>query len=198
MEANKIQVEHFCDEHSESFRAIIRKAYEEGYQKGYSHSLEEKINGVKYYDLGLPSGIMWSAPIEAWNPFTYITYELKSYCDVCDLGLPTVEDINELIKNCKVERADYMVSKDVYIIGPNGNRISIGTKDYLNRADNPNSVKCVRQGEKVEPLTNLIWLKGEVENNEATVCKVNFMYALITISKYYTGYRLPYLLVKRP
>lgn len=187
---------HYYESHIPEIKEIILTAFAEGYSQGFKRVQDLTINRVKFYDLGLPSGTLWSEPIEAEHPWTYITYELASYNDVCNLPLPTLEDLQELINNCKIGNTQ-IISNDVEIIGPNGKRIGIGTQDYRNRHDNPNSIMCIRKGESVNKYENMFWIKSDVIDNYATVAVVNFNEKTILLSKHFTGYKLPYILVKK-
>lgn len=178
-------------------KAIILNAFSEGYYQGLKKRCEITIDRTTFYDLGLPSETLWSAPICQQHPYTYVTYELASYSDVCDLTLPTLEDLQELISNCMINRDNRLVSKDIVVIGPSGERIGIGTQNYRNHPDNPNSVMCIRQGECVNEHENMFWIKSDVVDNCATVAVVNFDDKTISISKAFTGYKLPYILVKK-
>ena len=177
------------------FKTVILNAFSEGYYQGLKKRCEITIDRTTFYDLGLPSGILWSEPILRQHPYTYVTYELASYSDVCDLPLPTLEDLQELINNCRIDRHPTMVSKDVVVIGPNGKRISIGTQDY--RYNGPGSMLCRRKGECVNEYENMFWIEADVVDNCASVAVVNFNDKTISISKAFTGYKLPYILVKK-
>jgi hypothetical protein len=114
------------------------------------------------------------------------------------LQLPSVNDIDELIQNCMVTTDPLNIANDVVITGPNGVAIRIGTKDYRNNSSNPNSILCRRQGEEVTELTNMFWLKSDPIDNQALVGLVDYKNKSLSISTHFTGYKLPYLLVKKP
>ena len=187
----------YYESHAQDIKTIISNAYIEGYSEGLKHVREIMINRVKFYDLGLPSGTLWSKPICTEHPYTYVTYKLSNYSDVCDLPIPTLEDLQELFQNCRVDRDNSMSSKDIVIIGSNGERINIGTQDYLNKSYDPNSITCHRQGEGVNEHENMFWIKSDIVDNCATVAVVNFNEKTISQSKHFTGYKLPYILVKK-
>lgn len=188
----------FWNDQQNAIKDIVKTAYLDGYQKGLSRSKELTVKGVTFYDLGLPSGTLWSQPATIHHNFTYVTYDLKCYSDVADCGLPTIDDLHELIANSAILLNYSIVSRDVIIVGPNGGRLSIGTEDYLNRPDNPNSIKCLRRGEKVDSGFNKFWLLSDVENNTAKVGMVDFNKCSISESSTFTGLRLPYVLVMKP
>lgn len=189
--------EYLANMYSESligdFKAMISHAYLKGYHDGLKKSREIYIDGIRYFDLGLPSGTLWSEPVHVKHNFTYVTYDRANYMNVCDLNIPTLEDFKELQQYCNILADGRMISNDVVIVGPNGERISIGTKDY------PHSsyTTCYRQGEGVESSINMFWLKSPVDNNLASVGLVNFSEKKIDMSTHFTGFRLPYILVKK-
>ncbi len=189
--------EYLAELHSESlvgdFKTLVSSAYLKGYREGLKKSREIYIDGLRYYDLGLPSGTLWSEPVHVKHNFTYVTYDRANYVNVCDLNLPTLEDFKELQEHCHILADGRIVSKDVVIVGPNGGRIAIGTKDY----PHSNYTMCYRQGEDVDASTNKFWLKSSIENNHAAVGLVNFNEKTICISSHFTGFKLPYILVKK-
>lgn len=187
----------YYESHAMEIKKIILNSFTEGYSQGLKRMQEVTLDRVRFHDLGLSSGTLWSSPVCENHPDTYVTYKLASYNDVCNLPLPTLEDYQELIHNCRIDHNTSLVSKDIEIIGPNGKRIGIGTQDYRNRPDNPNSMMCIRKGESVNEYENIFWLKSDVIDNYATVAVLNFNKKTILLSKHFTGDKLPYILVKK-
>lgn len=148
----------YYENHVSEIKTIIINAFTEGYSQGLKKAREITMDHVNFYDLGLPSGTLWSKPICVKHPYTYVTYELSCYSDVCDLPIPTLEDLQELIHNCRVDRDGANIAKDVVVIGPSGRRIGVGTEDYRNNPSNPHSVKCCRKGEGVKECENMFWI----------------------------------------
>lgn len=196
MSSEEILAKVYCDNYWDELNSILSNVYIEGYRNGMMKSHEISLDGVRYIDLGLPSGTLWSLPICAKHQYTYVTYQLASYLDVSELELPTLEDVMELQKYCRVITDGANVSKDVVIVGPNGARITIGSQDYRNNG-NPNGVLCRRQGEGVNLHESKFWIKSEIKENEVTVGIVSFKEATLASSSHFTGYKLPYLLVKK-
>lgn len=188
----------YLEENSNEFESLITKAYVEGYKQGLKKAREVYIDGIRYYDLGLPSGTLWSEPIHVKHQYSYVTYDLISYFDASDLQLPSIQDVDELIQNCMLVTRPNVVSQDVVITGQNGVTIGIGTKDYRNNPSNPNSILCRRQGQEVAEYTNMFWLKSNPRDKQAMVALVDFKNKSLSISTHFTGYKLPYLLVKKP
>lgn len=187
----------YWESHMNEWKSLITKVYSDGFESGFKRSLEINLNGIKFYDLGLPSGTLWSSPVTVNHDFSYVTYDLQCYDTVRDLDIPSLADFQELLDNCSVLAYSQIVSKDVVIIGPNGNRINIGTKDYMNNPNNPCSTVCRRQGENTEKSTNMFWLKSEIVDNNAEVGVVDFDDCTIMHSNHFTGFKLPYLLVRK-
>lgn len=188
----------YVDRNNDALTSIITKAYIEGYKHGLKEAREINIDDVRYYDLGLPSGTLWSQPIYVKHQYSYVTYNLISYYDACDLELPSPQDFEELKQYCMVTTDARNIAQDVVITGPSGQAIDIGTKDYRNNPSNPNSVLCHRQGQEVVELTNKFWLKSDVHDNHAVVALVDYKDKSISLSTHFIGYKLPYLLVKKP
>ncbi len=78
----------------------VQKAYIEGYNAAkaeYNHEPIIDENGIKWHDMELPSGNLWSEPLtDKQNNLLEFTYnEAKEY------DLPTPEDLAELKANTK-------------------------------------------------------------------------------------------------
>ena len=92
-------------------------------------------------------------------------------------GLPTEEQWNELIKECKV-------LSEATIIGRTGERIRIEIKDYA------------YHGEALSETTNAFWLKSET--NEKGEAKIGVIHKNgMDTSTHFTGYKLPIMLTKK-
>lgn len=78
----------------------VQKAYIDGYNAAkaeYNHEPID-IDGVKYFDMSLPSGTLWSEPIREGNVLLRLPYnKAKQY------ELPTQEDWEELMQYTKHE-----------------------------------------------------------------------------------------------
>ena len=186
----------YVEEKSDELVSIITQAFIDGYKRGLKQAHDVYIDGVRYYDLGLPSGTLWSLPITVKHQYSYVTYDRVSYSDACDFELPSIQDFEELKNHCIV-LTDNNVAQNVIIKGPSGENIQIGTKNYKNNPSNPNSITCYRQGEGVQELTNMFWLKSDVIDNQAVVGYVEYEKKSISLSTCFTGYKLPYILVKK-
>lgn len=163
--------EQYLQNNEEEMKNLIKSAYLEGYKMGIQKSMKIKIDDIEYVDLGLPSGTLWSG----------LVYEPKSeFCNkqpfssVCNLNLPSVDDFHELMNYCRVNNYD--------IIGPNGNRIGMYPSIF-------------NQGELVPQGEVCFWLKSDVSGVSARCMIVRSCDMMSSL--YFTGYRLPYLLVKK-
>jgi hypothetical protein len=200
MKIEELLAQSYHESHEAQIKELILCAFKEGYTEGYNRGLKKSheiiIDSVKYIDLGLPSGTLWSNPIDIAPPgCNYRNYKMCSYNEVCELALPTPEDVEELLHHCMLSFHDNP-SKAVYVTAPNGQRIVIETKNYLNRPENPHSHLRMRKGE-TPAGTNMFWLKSEVKDNEARVGVVDTNDKTLYTSTHFTGFKLPYVLVKK-
>ena len=169
-----------------ALNAAIDQAYIDGYNDGLKHLENEKLEaikeGVEYVDLGLPSGTLWSSKIVSDGEDT----RLLPYIEASKLSIPTKEQFEELISNCKCHEI-YGVNKiiGVWFIGNTGRRVSIPFVeiDELNRG-----------------ISKLyFWLRDDCESNSkdfATIDYANNKTNLKT-DKVFMGCILPVLLVKK-
>ena len=124
----------------------IAQAYIDGYQNGYKDR-DSEIGKMDYieeeidvHDLGLPSGTLWS--------LNYLGGEYETnylpYTKAAKLGLPSKEQVNELIENCRWQGDFSSTGLTFYgaiCIGASGERISIKSRGYKKdeiKVDAPN------------------------------------------------------------
>ena len=170
-------------------KEAFAKVYADGYRDGYKDREEEvpvdlRNNKTEYVDLGLPSGTLWSKDYEK-DDNDHCEY--LPYLKASSLQIPTEEQWNELITECRweYERQNGFI---FICIGPNGNSInfvSIG-------------------GFKAESYTYfhritsaIFWLKDENEKKKKKgtwICHTNNI--ILKTDSYYMGYKLPVRLVK--
>lgn len=188
----------FYENHIDEIKELILKAYSEGYSQGLKKLSDIKADGVRFHDLGLPSGTLWSEPIHKSPPGCYYyNYILETYNNVCEFSLPSLEDFQELLQHCKFSFNDASRSEEVNIIGPSGKIIRIDTKSFPNRPGVQGTHTCCRRGEGVSEGLNMFWLQSEIQDNQACVGVVDVNDKALYPSIHFTGYRLPYLLVKK-
>lgn len=114
----------------------IAEAYIKGYEDGVkSVPVENPIteeDGIKYYDFGLPSGLLWSEPLQKDGELL-----MCPYIEASKYRLPTEEEVRELFEICSCTNA--------YIKGRNGVQMLKGDPWLWlkNDADrNPKDFKC--------------------------------------------------------
>ena len=170
----------------EAITAAIEQAYADGYNDGLKHLENEKLeamkDGVEYVDLGLPSGTLWSSICvsDGSNP------RLFPYIEASKLSIPTKEQFEELISNCK--RQDIFGSNriiGVSLIGKTGKRIMLPfvTIDEISRLKH-----------------NLyFWLKDDSESDEKDSAAEyhDTKVESFKTKKVFMGYKLPIMLVKK-
>ena len=164
----------YAEEKAAEMAELLKAAYLKGYEQGeLKVACSISIEGVEYYDLGLPSGTLWSKPLGSYG------YKLFSYNDASRFdGLPTEAQWEEL-KKCRIYDDD--------IIGCSGMRIYIDTSrsNYLDY-----------RGENAPEGYNYFWLKSEMD--EKGVAKAGSFNANgLSIVSHFAGYKLPIMLTKK-
>ena len=177
----------------------IAQAFIDGYRDGYkdrdceivnSDYIEEKIS---VQDIGLPSGTLWT--------LNYLEDEEKNtnylpYVKAAKLGLPTKEQVDELIESCRWQ-GDFSSTRISFYgaicIGPNGERILFDSSGY-------------KEDEKTVGAPNYgggsayFWIHDEEDGDEKNAIRI---YGVedgkpkIEIVKIFSGYKLPVLIVRR-
>ena len=122
---------------NELMAKAIAQAYIDGYRDGYkdrdfefvsSDYIEEKIS---VHDLGLPSATLWS--------LHYLENEEEEtnylpYIKAAKLGLPSKDQVDELIENCRWQGEYSSTGLSFYgaiCIGASGERISFDSRGYM-------------------------------------------------------------------
>ena len=86
----------------EAISSAIAQAYADGYRDGLQHLENERLEslktGVTYVDLGLTSGTLWSSQCLTKGK----GIEVLPYLEAAKLNIPTVDQYEELCKECKV------------------------------------------------------------------------------------------------
>lgn len=167
----------------------IEQAYADGFADGYREariridaiSPSELNVDVKYVDLGLPSGTLWSSG-----------YVIKSasllrlpYIETTKLNIPTKEQFCELYSNCQIKKSPN-VNECVRITGTTGEYIDIPL--------------FISDGEPLQPGYGghvSFWLKDKDEGTERNYARFYSGKAGWTpsVSKMFMGNSLPVLLV---
>ena len=170
----------YAEEKAAEMAELLKAAYLKGYEQGeLKVACSISIEGIKYYDLGLPSGTLWSKPL----PYASNNSEYKkfSHNDASRFdGLPTEAQWEELMK-CRIY--------DDYIIGYSGMRIPISTI-------REGGFGIDDRGENVPKGNNLFWLKSEMdEKGEAKAGRFNA--DGLSVVSHFAGYKLPVMLTKK-
>ena len=166
----------YAQNNSEQLQFLLSKAYQDGYKQGVSDSTHKiYIDKVEYFDLGLPSGTMWSFPLY------YCEYgwrlRLLPFEQVKDMNLPTQEQWEELRLHCR-----FIGMK---IIAPNGIKLGYPSRSYL----------IYTLGEQCAKGHNKFWMKAEPDDDHQ-VNVIEYDQDVNTFSTHFTGHRLPFFLVK--
>lgn len=166
----------YAQNNSDQILLLLAKAYQDGYNQGICDSTHKiNIDDVEYLDLGLPSGTLWSFP-----PY-YCNYgwklKLLPYEQVKDLNLPTREQWEELCQHCRIV--------DKKIIAPNGIRFGYPSRSYT----------IYTLGEQCAKGHNRFWMKSEPDDDH-NVSVIEFDKDVNTYKVHFTGYKLPFFLVK--
>lgn len=136
---------------------IIADAYRKGFEEGKKCKIENEktrkylnepveVNGVKYFDMGLPSGTLWSG-LRAVTP----NRNGEPFCVVSALNLPTVEQYKELFEACEVINAYNNRTK--LLTGPSGKSMVLYQKQnfWIKSKIKNNRVQTCYIGEEHKP-----------------------------------------------
>jgi hypothetical protein len=176
----------------------IAQAYIDGYQSGYNDrdsEIKESNcigNDIVVRNLGLPSGTLWAANyLEDENGDT----NFLPYAKAAKLGLPTKEQVDELIESCRWI-GNYSSSGwtlyDATCIGPTGERInmvSIGYKVGYQRVD------CSYGNDTI-----YFWIQDNEDGDEKNAVRIRSVKdgkPTVDIIKIFSGYELPVLIVRK-
>ena len=167
----------------EAFAKVYADGYRDGYKDGEEkNAIDLQVGETEFVDLGLPSGTKWSSEYEIGNSgYKYIPYDMA-----CMYSIPSLEQLEELLKICKFE-AKRDSSNDiieVHCIGPNGNNISFKTTGYI-KFDEIVSANYISK----------FWLNEEIEGSEKCIGCFSWN-KMIHQSTDFSGYKLPVRLVK--
>ena len=184
---------------SEKMNELMTKAITQAYIDGYKYRdseimkvdcIEEKID---IQDLGLPSGTLWS--------LNYLKNEEEDikylpYVKAVKLGLPTKEQIEELIENCRWQgefSSSGLTFYGAICIGANGERIAFDSSGYM---EDEKIVSAPYYGGG----NAYFWIQDEEEGNEKNAVRI---YGVekgkpkMGIVKIFSGYKLPVLIVRK-
>lgn len=176
----------------------IAQAYADGYRDGYKERDSEsvKLDSIEgeicVHDLGLPSGTLWS--------LHYLENEEEEtnylpYIKAAKLGLPSKDQVDELIENCRWQgefSSTGMSFYGAFCIGANGEKISFNSCGYK---EDEKKVGAPYYGGG----SAYFWIHDEEEGDEKNAVRI---YSVengkpkLEIVKIFSGYKLPVLIVR--
>ena len=177
----------------------IAQAYADGYLDGYKERNSESVKfdsiegEICVHDLGLPSGTLWSLHYLE-NEDEEINY--LPYAKAAKLGLPSKEQVNELIENCRWQGEFSSTGMSFYgaiCIGANGEKISFDSSGY-------------KEDEKTVGAPNYgggsayFWIHDEENGDEKNAVRIYYVEngkPKLEIVKIFSGYKLPVLIVRK-
>lgn len=177
----------------------IAQAYADGYRDGYKERDSESVKfdsieeEICVHDLGLPSGTLWS--------LHYLENEEEEtnylpYIKAAKLGLPSKDQVDELIENCRWQGEFSSTGMSFYgaiCIGANGEKISFNSCGYK---EDEKKVGAPYYGGG----SAYFWIHDEEEGDEKSAVRI---YSVengkpkLEIVKIFSGYKLPVLIVRK-
>ena len=176
---------------NELMAKAIAQAYVDGYRNGYNdRDCQITKEDIDVHDLGLPSGALWT--LEYWEGEEE---EFLPYAKAAKLGLPSKEQVDELIESCRWQ-GDYSSSGLTFYgaicIGATGERISFKSRGYK---EDKKKVGAPNYGGG----SAYFWIYDDEEGDEKNAVRI---YGVsegkpkVEIVKMFAGYKLPVLLVR--
>lgn len=175
----------------------IAQAYADGYRDGYDDAENKgdtaEIVNAEVFDMGLPSKTWWT--------LKYLEDEKEdtnylSYPDASKLGLPTLEQVEELIKRCRWQ-GSYSSSRQTFYgadcQGASGKIIEFLSFGY-------------KEGDKLVGVPHYgggsayFWIQDDEEGDEKNAIRIFNVEddkPKMEIVKLFSGYRLPVMLVRK-
>jgi hypothetical protein len=195
---NERAANYAAEKANELLAKAIAQAYEDGYRDGYKDRAE-KIDcaidntDIEYVDLGLPSGTRWSKEYLKDEKGFAAYY---SYDDVKRLGLPSREQVEELISKCRWKGSYSTTGQTFYDAtckGKNSNEILVQCEGIMEFDD-------VRYSTRYGGGRAYFWIIDDSDDDEkSAVCiyGVEKEKPKMEIEKIFSGYKLPVLLVRK-
>lgn len=177
----------------DAISSAIENAYAEGYKDGYKDGIAkadieppvEIVDGIRYIDLGLPSGKKWSFECLINKSSRFREYSKFTYEEASKYNLPTKEDYIELINHCELipkKNPDKNVYQWDFLDKRNGNYIQV-SKTYAVTASSTKEYKSF-----------VFWLRDNDLEGDERLCADGSSQDLL--GKVCMGYKLPIMLVK--
>ena len=196
---NERAANYAAEKANELLAKAIAQAYADGYRDGYKERDFEieclNILGeeASVFNLGLPSGTLWT--------LKYLEDNQKKkkylpYAKAAKLGLPTKEQVEELIENCKWQGEFSSTGMSFYgaiCIGSSGNSISFLSSGYK-EDDKMVGVPHYGGGNAY------FWIQDEEDGDEKNAVRIYDVEGgkpKMEIVKIFSGYKLPVLIVRQ-
>ena len=188
-----------ADKLNEFMAKAIAQAYVDGYRDGYKDrdcevGVEDYAKGkISVHDLGLPSGTLWTLDYlkDEEDNTNYLPY-----VKAAKLGLPSKEQVDELIEKCRWQGDSSSSGLSFYgaiCIGASGDRISFESAGYK---ENEKRVGAPYYGGG----NAYFWIYDEEDGDKKNAVRI---YGVVDgkpkmeIVKIFSGYRLPVLVVRK-
>lgn len=182
---------------NELMTKAIAQAYMDGYRNGYTdrdceiEKLDYIEGQIDVHDLGLPSGTLWA--------LNYLKDDEENtnylpYAKAVKFGLPSKEQVNELIENCRWQgnfSSSRMTLYAAICIGATGERISFESSGYKEGE--------VTVGAYYGGANAYFWIYDEEDGDEKNAVRIYDVEngkPKMEIVKIFSGYKLPVLIVK--
>ena len=185
----------------EALTAAVENAYTDGYKAGYNDAVEKLNNGaqelesdgITYIDLGLPSGTLWT--LKYFEDEEENTNYLP-YVKAAKLGLPTKEQVDELIEKCRWQGEFSSTRVTFYganCIGATGEKISFYSSGYK---ENDERIGAPNYGGG----NAYFWIYDEEDGDEKNAVRIYDVEngkPKLEIVKIFSGYKLTVLIVRK-
>lgn len=184
---------------NELMSKAIAQAYVDGYRNGYKdrdceiEKLDHIEGKIEFHDLGLPSGTLWTLKYfeDEEENINYLPY-----VKAAKLGLPTKEQVNELIEKCRWQGEFSSTRVSFYganCIGATGEKISFYSYGYK---ENDEIIGAPNYGGG----NAYFWIYDEEDGDEKNAVRIYDVEngkPKMEIVKIFSGYKLPVLIVRK-
>ena len=186
---------------SEKMNELMAKAIAQAYVDGYCNGYQDRDNENKesnfvddeidVYDLGLPSGTLWAPNyLKDEDTINYLPY-----VEAVKLGLPSKEQVDELVENCRWLGSFSSSGLTLYkavCIGASGESISLTTAGY--------EMGDERVDAGYGYASAYFWIQDDDDGDEKYAVKIYHVRdgkPCMEIVKIFSGYKLPVLIVRK-